>query len=78
METILLRENERYRDNLVLKESLKEIYPVYNHQISVPSNERYSLEHQWNIGKLIPIVITINDLNHIEDVLKIIELKKCK
>ncbi|MFA5850349.1 MAG: DUF3788 family protein [Bacteroidales bacterium] len=137
METILLRENERYPDNLVLKDSLKELYSVYDHLISVISNEPYSLEHQWNyykdgkswlckvtyrkktvfwlsvwetcfkisfffteknksavldltisnsikqsfsnsknIGKLIPLVIDIADINQIEDALKIIEFKK--
>ncbi len=140
METILLRENEQYPDNQVLTESLGEIYPVYNHLISVISNEPYSLDHQWNyykdgkswlckvthrkktifwlsvwdtcfkisffftektksavmdltisksikqsfsssknIGKLIPLVIAINDLSQLEDALKIVELKKtCK
>ncbi len=51
METMLFRENGQYPDNQALKESLKEIYPVYNHLISVISNEPYSLEHQWNYYK---------------------------
>ncbi|OFY41549.1 MAG: hypothetical protein A2X18_06920 [Bacteroidetes bacterium GWF2_40_14] len=140
MEIVLLRESEQFPDNQVLKETLQEKFPLYDHLISVVSHEPYSLDHHWNyykdgkswlckvtyrkktifwlsvwdtcfktsfffteknrsgimeltiddsikhsfsnsknIGKLIPLVISINDISQLDDVLKIIEFKKtCK
>jgi hypothetical protein len=137
METQLLREENPFPDDGVLKLNLGGIYDVYAELVSEITKEPYSLQMEWNyykdgkswlckitfrkktvmwlsvwndcfkvsfffteksksgieelkiaptikesfqksknIGKLIPLVISINEMSQIDDVLKIIVFKK--
>jgi len=47
--------------------------------LTISKSIKQSFSSSKNIGKLIPLVIAINDLSQLEDALKIVELKKpCK
>lgn len=51
METLLLRDENIYPDNKVLKELLGSVYDVYDNFISIITKEPYSLEQTWNYYK---------------------------
>jgi hypothetical protein len=48
METLLLREQNQFPTNEVLKNVLGESYLIYEEMIQIITDKEYGLEPQWN------------------------------